>query len=136
MKIKKIRNVLLISLGILLLGIAAVGIFVPIWPTTPFVILAAGCFSVNPKIHARIMQIRFFREHITNYKKRTGLPKGNVIFSLSFLWVVLFISMFLTGQLWAVVLLAAVGIAVTIHIGLMSRPKKKIREESYGNSSL
>ena len=121
----RIRNILFIALGFVLLAVGAAGIFLPIWPTTPFVLLAASCFSVSPKIQTRLMRINFFREHVTNYKERTGLPRGNVVISLSFLWIILLISLFLTRKVWITLLLISVGIAVTVHILCIAHPKKK-----------
>ncbi|MCL2356193.1 MAG: YbaN family protein [Defluviitaleaceae bacterium] len=44
----KVKHLLINALGFLLLGIGAVGLFVPLLPTTPFVLLAAVCFSYTP----------------------------------------------------------------------------------------
>lgn len=123
----KIKNIALLSLGFLLLGIGAVGIVLPIWPTTPFVILSVSCFSVSPKIQAQVMKIEFFRQHVENYRNRAGLPRRNVIISLTLLWAVLITSILITQKQWTVLLLLLVGGAVTIHIIYIARPRKRPR---------
>ena len=115
---------LLTVLGLLLLVMGAVGIFLPVWPTTPFVIAAAGCLSCSPKLRAKIIKIPFFREHIENYRNRKGLDRKTVIFSLGFLWGMLLISMAVTRKLWIVLALSSVGVAVTAHLLWMARPKE------------
>ncbi len=67
----RIKPFLLNALGFLLLGLGAIGLLLPVWPTTPFVLAAAACFAGSPTIRARIMKIPFFREHIENYRLRT-----------------------------------------------------------------
>ena len=118
-----IKKVVLTIVGFVLLGIGAIGIFVPIWPTTPFVLLAVACFSFNPVLKAKLMKIEFIREHSVNYKERTGLTKKTVIISLSLLWVSMTISIIATQTPWLALLLIAIGIAVTIHILCIARPK-------------
>lgn len=124
----RIRALFLAGLGFVFLAIGAVGLFLPLLPTTPFVLLAAACFSGTPRIKARIMKIRFFREHLENYKKRTGLSKKNVAISLIWLWGMLAFSALMIQKLPILLLLMVVGICVTVHILLMSRVKIPIKE--------
>lgn len=119
------RNVLLTAAGFVLLGIGAVGVVIPVMPTTPFVITAAACFAGNPRMHAWLMKNRFFAEHITNYRQRTGLKKSTIALSLSFLWGMLLVSALVVAKPWVALLLAAVGICVTVHIMLIARPRNK-----------
>ncbi len=117
------KAILLTIAGFLLLGVGALGIVLPVLPTTPFVLLASGCFAGNPTMRAFVMRSRFFSEHMTNYRQRTGLKKRTIAISLCFLWAMLCLSMIAIGKLWGVVLLCAVGAAVTIHILYISRPR-------------
>lgn len=123
----KLKTILFTAAGFFLLILGGIGLFLPVWPTTPFVLLAAGCFSVNPKLKALLMSSRFFSQHFHNYKHRTGLPLRNLIFSLSFLWTTLLISMLVVREFWVVLLLSAVGIAVTVHLLCMARPKSSVK---------
>lgn len=115
---------LLVILGFLLLGLGAIGIFLPILPTTPFVLAAAACFSGNKRLSAWLRKSRFFSDYLTSYSERTGLRKSTVIISLVFLWIMMGISVAWLKTLWASILLPAIGIAVTVHILYMSLPKK------------
>ncbi len=119
-----VKNVILILFGFILLSLGAIGIFLPILPTTPFVIGAAACFSCAPRLRARLMRIPVFNKYIENYKYRTGLPKKTVIISLVFLWVTLVTSCILTASVWITLLLGAVGVGVTVHVLTVSKPKK------------
>lgn len=115
-----IKTILLTIFGFLFLGMGAIGVLLPIWPTTPFVLAAAACFSCSPHLKARIMKISFFKEYITNYEQGTGLSRKTVLVSLSYLWSMLILSMVLLHKSWISLLLVTVGVAVSTHILQMS----------------
>ena len=80
-----LKNFILTILGFVFLAFGAIGIFMPVLPTTPFALLAVASFSVNPTMQQRIMKIKFINEYATNYKRRIGLKKSVVAFSVAFL---------------------------------------------------
>lgn len=125
----RIKNVLLTGLGFICLGMGTIGLLLPIWPTTPFVLLATACFSTSPRIRARIMKYSFFREHVENYENRNGLSRKTVFISLIWLWSMLMLSAVLLMRIWPASLLCVVGIAVTIHLVLMAKPKGVKKEK-------
>ncbi len=118
------KTVLLVAAGFVLLALGAIGIVLPIWPTTPFVLAAAACFTGAPRIRAWLTRLPFFGEHLRNYRNRTGLSRRTVAVSLAFLWGMLALSGLMVRQLWLIALLIAVGAAVTVHIVWISRPRK------------
>lgn len=119
------KHIILLGCGFVFLGLGAVGLALPVWPTTPFVLLAAGCFSTSPAMHRKLMKLGFFREHYENYRNRTGLSKKTLASSLAYLWGMLLLSVVLTRRMWLSLLLLAVGAAVTIHLLALARPKEK-----------
>lgn len=125
----RIKNILLTVLAILLLALGTIGAFLPILPTTPFVLAAVACLSSNPKLRNKITRIPFFKEYLDNYKNRQGLSKKVVTQSLVFLWGMLIISMIAIAKLWLIILLFTIGTAVTIHILWMAGVGKRGREK-------
>jgi uncharacterized membrane protein YbaN (DUF454 family) len=123
-----LRTILLTGLGSIFLGLGVIGLLIPVWPTTPFVLLSVACFSSTPQIKARIMRISFFREHIENYEHRTGLSRKNVQISMAWLWGMLLISVALLKDFWIRILLFLIGTAVTIHILLIAKSKGRKNE--------
>ncbi len=120
-----LRHLLLTAAGLLLLAVGAVGLVLPVLPTTPFWLASAACLTGSPKLRAKVMRIPIFREYVENYQNRRGLPRKIVVKSLSFLWLMLILSMILVQKAWLTLLLIGIGIAVTIHILTMARPKEK-----------
>lgn len=119
----KLKAVLLIIAGFFLLALGAIGLFVPILPTTPFVLGSAGCFAGSPRLRAMVLKIGFFREYMDNYQRGGGLSKRTVAASLLFLWGMLALSCLLTRTLWLAILLLLIGTAVTVHILWIARKK-------------
>ena len=104
-------------LGFLFLCLGAVGVVLPVMPTTPFVILAALCFSAgNKKFHERLCRNRVFGPYIENYRNKQGISITLKVCSIALLWTGLAVSMVAMRTVWGFVLLGAVGVGVTIHI--------------------
>ena len=120
-----LKNRLLIILGFVFLIIGAIGVFFPIWPTTPFVLLAAGCFTSSKRLSNWLKKNKIFGEYIINYRERNGLSNSTVIRSLVFLWTMLIVSSICVHTLWLTILLFCIGVAVTIHILWIAKPKEK-----------
>jgi uncharacterized membrane protein YbaN (DUF454 family) len=120
-----VKTLILTALGFLFLGLGAVGAFVPVLPTTPFVLLAAGCFySCNRRIHAWLKKNPFFGPYLENYRTRQGISLRLKITSIAMLWAGLIISALIVKTLWIYIVLAAVGIGVTAHL-LRIKTKEK-----------
>lgn len=105
-----------------MLALGIIGIALPVWPTTPFILVASLCFASNPVLYARIMKIPIVGEYIRNYRDRKGISSRTMMVILIFLWGMLTISALYIGKLPIICLLALVGIAVTVHIAWISRP--------------
>lgn len=113
----KAKKLIFIIAGSILLVIGGIGILVPFLPTTPFVILAAACFSSSSeKLYSFLMKSKYFGSYIDNYKNRTGVPRETKIKAIIFLWITLGISMMIMRSIPTILVLTVVGIGVTIHI--------------------
>lgn len=131
----RIRTILLTGAGISLLALGTIGVFIPVLPTTPFVLAGVGCLSGTPKLRAQILRIQFFREYFENYQSGKGLPKKTVVKSLIILWGGLLISSFWVGKLWLAGMLAVIGTLVTRHILTIAKPKDmNLNGETTGDS--
>ncbi len=111
--------------GVLLVAIGVIGIFLPILPTTIFLILASACFiKSSPQANEWLRNHKILGMYIKNYQDKTGLTKKSKIINITFLWAMISISALLFTELWSIrVLLFAIAIGVTIHL-LMIKTKK------------
>lgn len=122
---KPIRYFYLLS-GILLVIIGTIGIFLPVLPTTIFLILASACFvKSSPKANEWLRNHKFFGQYIKNYQDKSGLTLRSKILNIIFLWVMILISVFLFIEIiYLKILLLAIAVGVTIHL-LMIKTKRK-----------
>jgi uncharacterized membrane protein YbaN (DUF454 family) len=120
------KKILLNIAGFLALAAGAIGVLLPIMPTTPFVLCAAGCFSAaNPAIYRRLAGSKIFGEYISNYREKTGIGTASRVRGLVFLWTMLIVSALLVRKPLVLAVLGVVGVAVSIHI-LTIRRKRNI----------
>ena len=109
---------LLIVVGTLSLGFGIVGIFLPLLPTTPFLLLAAACYArSSERLHRRLLEDRLVGKPIRDYRERGGLSPATKALTLALLWATLGVSAgLMVSALPARALLLAVGVGVTAHI--------------------
>ena len=114
----KVKRVIYLVIGTLALVLGAIGLFLPVLPTTPFVILAAACYLRSSKrMHAWILRSALFGETIENYQAGRGLKRDTKIRALVLMWAAISISaFFFVDQLIFRGAMFLVAAGVTIYI--------------------
>lgn len=76
----KIKNILYVSIGFIFLAIGIVGAFVPVLPTTPFVLLSAFFLARgSKKFHDKLINSKFYKKYATDFVKTRSMTKSNKI---------------------------------------------------------
>ncbi len=127
---KPVVRYLYIILGVMFLSLGIIGVFLPILPTTPFLLLTSFCFLRSSKrLYNWLVNHRIFGVFIYNYLTYKSATRNTKIGTLVFLWASLFISSLFISQLSIKLVLLAVGIGVTIHIcTLRTFVKRKLNQ--------
>ena len=114
----KVLRALLIAVGLLFVGLGIVGIFLPILPTTPFLLLAAYCFArSSDRFYHWLVTNRWFGAYIRNYREGRGMPLREKIISLTALWLTISATIiFSVSAWWLRLLLLAIALGVTTHL--------------------
>lgn len=115
-----IRYILLLT-GSISLGLGIIGIFLPLLPTTPFLLLAATCYAKSsPRIHNWLLQNKWFGSYIKHYQEGKGIPPKIKLGSITLLWItILFSIQLIIKNYWIKILLVIIAILVSIHILLL-----------------
>jgi uncharacterized membrane protein YbaN (DUF454 family) len=117
---------LLVAAGFLFVGLGAAGIFLPLLPTTPFLLLAAACFArSSERFYKWLLHNRWFGGYIRDYREGRGIPVGVKIVTVALLWLVIILSAaFAVSSLVVRIILAVIAVGVTAHI-LSIRTKRR-----------
>lgn len=130
MKLPPLKKSLLLAAGIAALAFGITGIFLPVLPTTPFLLLASACFlRSSSRLHRWLMRHRVFGMYLTAYLEYRAVPGATKAGGLILLWISLIVSMALISSLPVRLLLAAVGAAVTVHIATLKTLSPQQRKE-------
>ncbi len=109
---------LLIIAGTLFVGLGVIGIFLPVLPTTPFLLLAAACYARSSRrFYCWLLNNRWFGAYIKNYRQKKGMPLKIKILTVVLLWSTILVSVIFAVQSLAVrVILIIIAFGVSVHI--------------------
>ncbi|MGB7201194.1 MAG: YbaN family protein [Pyrinomonadaceae bacterium] len=113
-----VRKAILIFLGTVCVGLGLLGIFLPLMPTTVFLLMAAYCYShSSERFHKWLMTNKLFGKYISDYKSGKGISLRQKISTIAILWASIGFSIwYVAGSFWVTLLLAAVAVGVTVHL--------------------
>ena len=111
-------RILLIIAGTFFVGLGIVGIFVPLLPTTPFLLLAAVCYArSSQRFYGWLLNNKWFGSYIRNYLERKGIPLKAKVVTVTLLWITIGSSVAFAVEILVVkLILVLIAIGVSIHI--------------------
>lgn len=101
--------------GMLSVVLGIVGIFLPLLPTTPFMLLAAACFAQSsPRFHNALLESRTFGPIIKQWQAQRSIPKKSKNLAIFLVVVVFTISIvfFIQDSLARVLMVATAGVLI------------------------
>jgi uncharacterized membrane protein YbaN (DUF454 family) len=138
---RKVVNALWFIAGTICVVLGAVGIVLPILPTTPFLLAAAACYyKSSPRMHHWLLNNKWFGEYIRNYQEGKGLTLKTKVTALSVLWITIgFSTIFMLDRLLPAqlvlpmqLIMIAVAVAVSAHILRLPTYKKPASSQKLG----
>ena len=107
--------------GSFFLGVGIVGVFLPLLPTTPFLLLAAACYARgSERFYNWLLGNKWFGDYIRNYREGKGIPLRVKMLTISLLWATIgYSTAFVATTLPLRIVLVLIAAGVTTHILLM-----------------
>lgn len=107
----------------MVLGFA--GIFIPVLPTTPFLLLAAYLYAKSSDRFLNwLLTNPLFGKYIDDYRSGRGITLRHKLVSIFMLWLTMIVSViFIVDILWIRAVLILIAIGVTIHLSRMKTMK-------------
>ncbi len=107
----------LLVLGLLFTALATVGAFLPVLPTTPFLLLAAACFvRSSPAFHQRLLANRVFGQYIARWQHDRTVPREAKLKAYGMVVVTFAVSIAVVDATWRRGMLAGLGIGLIVFL--------------------
>lgn len=115
---RKLLEYILIIIGSISIFFGVLGIFIPLLPTTPFLLLGAACYiRSSDKLYKRLLSNKYLGSYIRDYREKRGIPLRAKITSISLIWITIIISVvFFIPYLMVKILVVLIASAVTWHL--------------------
>ena len=108
---------LYILLGTLSMIVGIIGIFLPVLPTTPLLLLTAWCYyRGSDRLYEWLMEHPYFGRHIKNFRENKIISRNVKACTLALLWASLLFCACILHPIWLKCLMMAIAIGVTWHI--------------------
>jgi len=113
---RKAQRTLLIISGTVSVGLGILGMFLPLLPTTPFLLLAAYCYArSSPRFYNWLINNRWCGEYIKNYREGKGITRKHKMLAIILLWLTISYSIWVISVWWVRLLLLGIAVSVSIH---------------------
>ena len=109
---------LLVVCGTLAVALGVLGAFLPVLPTTPFLLLAAVCYARgSERCHHWLLHNRWCGRYIRDYREGRGVPLRQKVVTLALLWLTIgFAAGWAVSAWWLKLALLGIAVGVTVHL--------------------
>jgi uncharacterized membrane protein YbaN (DUF454 family) len=114
----RVLKALLVVAGTISVALGVIGIFLPLMPTTVFLLLAAACYArSSERFYRALVDHRYLGVYIRNSREGRGMRRRDKIVTLALLWISIGATMTFSVQApWLRVVLLGIAVGVTIHV--------------------
>lgn len=115
-----LRRWLLVSAGWLAFGLGTVGVFLPLLPTTPFLILAAACFvRSSPRLHAKLLADPRVGPYLAQWQREHSIPASAKRRAYGLIVATFALSIWLVDATALRLMLAALAVGVIVFLACL-----------------
>ncbi len=130
-----VRKAVLIFAGTVCVALGVLGMFLPLLPTTVFLLMAAYCYSrSSERFHTWLLNNRWCGAYIRNYKSGKGISLRQKLTTIATLWISIGFSVWIIGGgFWITLLMFGIAAGVTLHLVLLKthRPEPVVEKQTF-----
>jgi uncharacterized protein len=123
-------RLMLISAGMICVGLGAIGVIVPGLPTTPFLLLAAYCFARSSEhFHGWLLNHRWLGSYVRNFEEGRGMTRRAKGITLLLTWISFGVTIvFFVPVLWGQVGMVLMATTLSIYLLRLPTPPEEADE--------
>lgn len=111
------QRIILIIIGWLAIVLGTLGVFLPLLPTTPFILLAAWCFSrSSPRFHQWLLYRSWFGHYLRYWQQHKAMPPGAKSRAIGVIILTFALSSWLVTVTWVRILLLVILFCLLIFL--------------------
>lgn len=115
--LQRVSRSAFLVLGVICVGLGIVGAFVPVMPTTIFLILAVGCFSKSdPRLERRLLDHPRFGPVLSDWRSTKSIRRKTKFVAIATIIVTISLSVLAIHKTWVQALVGGIGIGVCLYI--------------------
>lgn len=121
------KRFLFAVLGSIALALGIIGVFLPLLPTTPFLLLAAALyFRSSQRLYNWLLNHPHLGVYIRNFREHRAIPMRVKIVSVTLVWITLLnCALFIAEMWWLRLFFILLATAITVHILRFKTLKKE-----------
>lgn len=94
-------KIIYLIIGIIATALGAIGVILPVLPTTPFLLLAAFCFAKSSqRFYNWFVSTTLYQKHLDSFVKHRAMTRKTKVMLLSFASTMLIIAMIFMNNLY------------------------------------
>jgi uncharacterized membrane protein YbaN (DUF454 family) len=110
-------KVILIALGCIFLALAVLGVFLPLLPATPFLLLASACFArSSERLHRWLRNHGALGRYLSDFEDGRGIPLRGKVLALGLMWPSMVYSMYRVPFIGLKVMLFLIACGVSLYL--------------------
>jgi uncharacterized membrane protein YbaN (DUF454 family) len=105
------------ALGCVFVGLGAIGVFVPVWPTTIFCIGALWCFKKSSRrLEEWLLGNRYIGPALRDWDESRSITRRSKIIAIAAIWLSIAITLLMVAKPWVQALVLAIAVLVSVYI--------------------
>jgi uncharacterized membrane protein YbaN (DUF454 family) len=130
--VNPISKIILNVIGTFFVILGILGVFLPLLPTTVFLLLASACYiRGSDRLYKWLINNKFLGKYIKDFQEKKAMPLKAKILSISLMWISIAFSIYKIDNLILKFILLFIGIIGTIVV-LRIRTLKYNEEQNSG----